>query len=396
MILKHLFANLKRYYAFFLLPLLFIGCYSSWCAGKVIVSQKDLGLIADMVFFNECGEKLDLIVCWNEGEDFMSLGLGHFIWYQKEAGPVNVIINPGFEADDAPVSGVDPSMGQRVQEALDAVVAEFKVPGAVLGIRDVDGNTRFWTSGTADLKSGKPMSKDLYFRIVSVTKSYTATMVLQLVDEGKISLDDPIGKHLPGLVPRENKITIRHLLEMRSGLGSYGTNEEFAKMAEAQPGRVWTPEELIRLSSSTIGDPGRDFDYNNANYILLGLLIEKVTNDSFRNQVIKGILQPPAMSHTFVPTDMEMPAPFAHGYLVEDGKVVDGTDCLHPTAAWSAGNIISTAGDQLIWAKALVEDRLLSPQVNAERFIMSPMVNKPGLYGLGVLNLDGIIGHGGN
>jgi len=293
-------------------------------------------------------------------------------------------------------SRVNPFLGQGIQKSLDAAVAEFKVPGAVLGIRDMDGNTRFWTSGTADLKSGKLMSKDLYFRIGSVTKSYTATVVLQLVDEGKISLDEPIGKHLPGLIPKENKITIRHLLEMRSGLGSYGTNEEFAKMAEAQPGRVWTPEELIRLSSSTIGDPGRDFDYNNANYILLGMLIEKVTNDSFRNQLIKRILQPLGMSHTFVPTDMQIPAPFAHGYLVEDGKVVEGTDCLHPTAAWSAGNIISTAGDQLIWAKALVEGRLLSPQVNAERFIMSPMVNKPGLYGLGVLNLDGIIGHGGN
>jgi D-alanyl-D-alanine carboxypeptidase len=293
-------------------------------------------------------------------------------------------------------SRVNPFLGQDIQKSLDAAVTEFKVPGVVLGMRDMDGNTRFWTSGTADLKSGKPMSEDLYFRIGSVTKSYTATIVLQLVDEGKISLNDPIGKHLPGLVPREDEITVRHLLEMRSGLGSYGTNEEFAKMAEAQPGRAWTPEELIRLSSSTIGDPGMDFDYNNANYILLGILIEKVTGDCFRKQVTQRILQPLGMSHTFVPTDMEMPAPFAHGYLVEDDKVVDGTDCLHPTAAWSAGNIISTAGDQLIWAKALVEGRLLSPRINAERFIMSAMLNKPGLYGLGVINVDGIIGHGGN
>ena len=293
-------------------------------------------------------------------------------------------------------SRVNPFLGQDIQKSLDAVVAEFKVPGVVLGIRDMDGNARFWTSGTADLKSGKPMSEDLYFRIGSVTKSYTATIVLQLVDEGKISLEDPIGKHLPGLVPRENEITIRHLLEMRSGLGSYGTNEEFAKMAEAQPSRAWTPEELIRLSSSTIGDPGRDFDYNNANYILLGMLIERITGDCFKSQVTRRILQPLGMSHTIVPTDMHIPAPFAHGYLVEDGQVVDGTNCLHPSAAWSAGNIISTAGDQLIWAKALVEGRLLSPRINAERFVMNPMLNKPGLYGLGVLNVDGIIGHGGN
>ena len=86
MILKHLFGDFKRNYTFFVLLLLslFIGCYSSWCAGKVIVSERDFGLIGDMVFFNECGEKLDLIICWNEGENFMSLGLGHFIWYQKD------------------------------------------------------------------------------------------------------------------------------------------------------------------------------------------------------------------------------------------------------------------------------------------------------------------------
>jgi len=84
MILKHLFGNFKQYYAFFVLVLLSIGCCLSSCTGKVIVSEKDLRLIGDMVFLNESGEKLDSIVCWNEGEDFMSLGLGHFIWYQKD------------------------------------------------------------------------------------------------------------------------------------------------------------------------------------------------------------------------------------------------------------------------------------------------------------------------
>jgi len=158
------------------------------------------------------------------------------------------------------VSRVNPSMGRHVQEVLDAAVAEFKVPGAILAVRDMDGNTRFWTSGVANLKTGKPMSKDLYFRIGSVTKSYTSTVILQLVDEGRIILDDPIGKYMPGLVPLDGEITIQNLLEMRSGLGSYGTNEEFAKLLEAKQDRVWTPEELIRLSSFTNAKPGGDFD----------------------------------------------------------------------------------------------------------------------------------------
>ena len=84
MILKHQFGNSKRYYVIFLLLLLFIGCYSNWGVAKVIVSEKDFRLIGDMVFFNESGGEPDLIVCWNEGENFISLGLGHFIWYQKD------------------------------------------------------------------------------------------------------------------------------------------------------------------------------------------------------------------------------------------------------------------------------------------------------------------------
>ena len=85
MISKNLFGNFRRYYALFISLLLFIGGCSSWCASEVVVSPRDFGLIGDMVFSNECGKQLDLIVCWNEGEDFMSLGLGHFIWYQKDA-----------------------------------------------------------------------------------------------------------------------------------------------------------------------------------------------------------------------------------------------------------------------------------------------------------------------
>jgi D-alanyl-D-alanine carboxypeptidase len=147
--------------------------------------------------------------------------------------------------NDLSFSRVDPSMGQRVQKELDAAVAEYNVPGAVLALRDMDGKTQTWTSGLAELETKKAMSKDLYLMIGSTTKSYTATMVLQLVDDGLIKLDEPIGKYLPGLVPRENKITIRHLLEMRSGLGAYGRNPEFTKFMEPKPsfsvGKYRTP-----------------------------------------------------------------------------------------------------------------------------------------------------------
>ena len=294
------------------------------------------------------------------------------------------------------VSRVDPSMGQRVQEVLDAAVVEYNVPGAILALGDMSGNTRIWTSGLAELETGKSMSKDLHFPIGSVTKSYTATMVLQLVDDGLIKLEEPIGKYLPGLVPRENKITIRLLLEMRSGLGDYGPNPEFEKFMEPNPLQACTPEQLVKFSLDKTGEPDKEFHYTNTNYILLGMLIEKVTNNSFGNEMQRRILQPLGMSHTFMLREMKMPTPYAHGYRYEEGKVVDGTYSIHPSLFWTAGGIVSTAADQLIWAEALLEGRLLSPQAHSEQFTMKPASSKLGFYGLGVMNMNGLIGHGGN
>jgi len=295
------------------------------------------------------------------------------------------------------VSRVDPSMGRRMQMALDAAVAEYKVPGAIFALRDMNGDARIWTSGRADLETGEPMSKDLYFAIGSVTKSYTATMVLQLVDDGLVKLDGPIGTYLPGLVPRENDITIRHLLGMRSGLGDYGTNPEFAKFLETDPLRVFTPEQLVKLSLDKTGEPDREFRYTNANYILLGMLIEKVTNNSLQDEMKRRILQPLGMSHTFMLMEMKMPTPYARGYYYEEGKVGDGTYLSHPSVTWTAGGIVSTVADQLIWAKALVEGRLLSPRSHSEQFTMKPAPSKQNFdYGLGVVNLNGLLGHGGN
>lgn len=287
-------------------------------------------------------------------------------------------------------------MTQRMQEALDTAVAEYNVPGAILALGDMNGNTRIWTSGRANLETGKSMSEDLYFAIGSVTKSYTATMVLQLVDDGLIKLDEPIGKHLPGLVPRENEITIRLLLEMRSGLGDYGPNPEFEKFMEPNPLPACTPEQLVKFSLDRAGEPDKEFHYTNINYILLGMLIEKVPDNSFRNELKRRILQPLGMSHTFMLREMKMPTPYAHGYRYEDGKVIDGTYSIHPSLFWTAGGIVSTRADQLIWAKALLEGRLLSPQAHSEQFTMKPASSKLGSYGLGVMNMNGLIGHGGN
>lgn len=301
----------------------------------------------------------------------------------------------GTPAKDGPT--FDPAMVQSIQTVLDAALIRYRLPGAVLGIRDTKGAVHFWESGMADLDMGKAMDPDLYFRIGSVTKSYTATIVLQLVDEGLVALDTPIDHYLPGKVTQGEDITVRNLLAMRSGLGNYSKNPVFLNSLEKNPGRVWTPEELLNFSNTVKEKPGGSFDYNNANYIILGMLIETVTRSAYREQVKKRILKPLDMAKTFVPVSNDMPTPFARGYLYEEGKVVDGTFSLDPSVTWSAGNIISTASDQLVWIKALAEGRLLSKETHKEQFAVKDIKSTPGrAYGLGVGRDKGAMGHGGN
>lgn len=290
-----------------------------------------------------------------------------------------------------------PELTRQIQVVLNAALIRFRVPGAVLGIRDPAGAVHFWTSGLADLDTGEAMNKDLYFRIGSITKSYTATIVLQLVDEGLVALDAPIDRYLPGKVAQGKKITVRDLLEMRSGLGNYSKNPAFLKLLEKDPGRAWTPDELLNFSNTVKGEPGGSFDYNNADYIILGMLIEAVTQSTYRDQVKIRILKPLGMTRTFVPISNDMPTPFARGYLYENGVVVDGTFSMHPSVTWAAGNIISTAADQLTWIKALVEGRLLSKETHKEQFAMKDIKGAPGrAYGLGVARDKGATGHNGN
>jgi len=177
----------------------------------------------------------------------------------------------------------DPELAQKLQTALDSAVNEFMVPGAVMVVRSPNGATWTGTSGLANLEDETPMSPDMHLRIASVTKTYTATVILQLVDEGLLRLNGTIEETLPDIdVVKGDEITIRQLLEMRSGLGDYSKNETWDELATSDPLRVWSPSELIGYSNWTQFEPGERFDYNNANYILLGMIIEKVTGRTYQ------------------------------------------------------------------------------------------------------------------
>jgi len=218
-----------------------------------------------------------------------------------------------------------------------------------------------------------------------------------LVDQGKIGLDDPVDRYVKG-VPGGDQITLRQLAAMRSGLYDYSDDTKSEMMEN--PGRQWTPRELLEIAfrHPPVFPPGSKFDYNNTNTVLLGQVVENVSGESIGSFIEKNILRPEGLTHTLYPVGAEFPSPHAHGYFkMPDGKVVDATDW-NPSWGGAAGQMISTLDDMRVWARDLATGKLISPAMKHERekFLPAPEEGDGVLYGLALENDHGWIGHNGN
>jgi D-alanyl-D-alanine carboxypeptidase len=291
------------------------------------------------------------------------------------------------------------ALAQRLDTAVNQAMTAAGVPGAIIGIWGPDG-TYVRAFGVADKTTRAPMKTDFYSRIGSATKTFTVTGVLQLADQGKFGLDDPIAKFVDG-VPQGDKITLRQLARMQSGLFNYSASPAFQQAMFADPRQAFTPHELLNYAFAQPNrfPPGDGFEYCNTNTVLLGLVVEKVSGQSLHSYIQDHIIAPLGMSHTSFPTTNAFPEPHPQGYTVQtaDGKEAAATDW-NPSWGWAAGAMISTLDDMRIWAPALATGKLLTPQMQAQRL---QTVGSPGMppqdgYGLGIFNLGGWIGHNGS
>ncbi|MFI9010074.1 serine hydrolase domain-containing protein [Actinosynnema sp. NPDC053489] len=271
---------------------------------------------------------------------------------------------------------------QVVQRAVD----EMARTGAQgVQVRITDGR-RQWTAraGTAEVGSPRPVPTDGRFRVGSITKTFVSTVVLQLVGEGRVELDAPVQRYLPGLLPQGDRITVRHLLQHTSGLYNYTAAlplDPDGLLANRY--RTWTPAELVALSTARPLDfePGTGWRYSNTNYVVAGMLVEEVTGRPYREAVAQRVLRPLGLRSTFLPgTRTDVPGPHAHGYVRAGGQVVDITE-LNPSVASAAGEMISTTADLDRFLDALLAGRLLRPAQQAELTSTTPISNG---YGLGV------------
>ncbi|MFI6321685.1 serine hydrolase domain-containing protein [Nonomuraea sp. NPDC050556] len=268
------------------------------------------------------------------------------------------------------------------QQELTAVMndlVEAKAMTSTLMLVREDG--RDWTAsaGVRDLVSRKPADASGYFRIGSVTKTFVATVVLQLADEGKLALDDPIDKHLPGTLGRP--VTVRQVLDHTSGVFDYaGAGIPGWSVRDYRPVETLydqTPQELLAVGLSK--PPYTAWHYSNTNYVIAAMLVEKLTGRPYGEAVKERVLRPLRMTHTLFPGhNTGMPRPHAHGYAAYQGRMVDATR-MNPSLEFGAGEMISTTADLATFFDALLGGKLTSQAALKEM----RQTGKQG-YGLGL------------
>ncbi|PKV89521.1 serine hydrolase [Streptomyces sp. TLI_146] len=315
-----------------------------------------------------------------------------------QAAPPGGTSAQGGEDHLYPRNELSPELRAKLDRAVRDAMKKAGIPGVQVGVWLPGKGSYVRAFGVADKRTGAPMTDDMRIRIGSETKTFTATAVLELVDDGRVRLDDPISKYVKG-VPNGHHIRLRDLLDMRSGLFPYSADNDFIHDFLSNPQRVFTPKQLLAygFKHPNVFAPGAKFQYSNSNYILLGLVIEKVTGRSVRDVIEHRVLRPSRLDDTLFPQAAEFPRPHAHGYTNQtlSGKVVDSTHW-NPSWAWSAGAMISDLHDLKHWAKDLATGTLLSPATQAERLKVLPTGTPGAGYGLGIVNVNGWTGHNGS
>ncbi|MFE0510583.1 serine hydrolase domain-containing protein [Streptomyces sp. NPDC058964] len=265
-------------------------------------------------------------------------------------------------------------------------------PGAMARIDD-HGTVDTATQGYADRSTRRAISTVDHFRVGSVTKAFSAVVLLQLADEHRLTLDAPVNRYLPGLLP-DDRITVRHVLSHRSGLYDY-TNDMFAKSVpgfESVRNKVFTYRQLVKLSLAKprTNAPGAAYSYSNTNFVVAGMLIEKITGHSVRTEYQNRIFKPLNLRDTYyVHPDTKIPGRYARGYLTPDTAGAALVDATEQTVSWaqSAGAVISSTRDLNTFFSALLGGRLTSAARLAEMEHWT-RVNSTTGYGLGLRRRD--------
>src|SRR5215213_1979541 len=286
----------------------------------------------------------------------------------------------GSAPKNSALKTIDPKAFQAV---VDAAAKQLMVPGAMVLLRTPQGNF-IAPVGTTELGAQTPPAANTHFRIASNTKTMTAALIVLLAQDGKLKFSDPVSTYVQN-VPNGENIIVAELLKMRSGLYGYTADPALSAAMDADPGKAWTPQEVLAIAFRHPPQfaPDASYDYSNTNYALLGLIAEKVGGRSLAQQFADRLFGPVGLTQTSLPAvaDTSMPAPYSHGYMYggsfyaladdpypADMQAAAEAGTLQPidytnqnsSYATAAGGAISTADDLAAWMKALVSGKVFN------------------------------------
>jgi D-alanyl-D-alanine carboxypeptidase len=303
-------------------------------------------------------------------------------------------------AAQTPAVTDSPTLRQKLQAKLDEWHKNGKFAGATVGVALADGTSFGLAAGYSDLPAKTPMKPGDLMMAGSVGKTYAAAVAMQLVKEGKFALDDKIEKYLGGepwfsRLPNAKDITICQLMNHTSGLVRYEFKDQFTKDLTANPGKVWKPQELIAyiLDTQPPFEAGKGWDYSDTNYIVLGMIMEKVTGKKFYDLARSRVLVPLKLDNTR-PSDSREVKGLVQGYAGvdnpfggKDAVIENGKFIINPQFEWTGGGYAATAEDLARWAKMMYEGRGFPPEMLPEMLngVAAPMLGRETKYGLGVI-----------
>jgi D-alanyl-D-alanine carboxypeptidase len=302
----------------------------------------------------------------------------------------------------------EPRLEQRLQGVLDRGVEKHGVRGVTAAVVFPDG--RLWTAASGVSHDTVPMAPEMLFGIGSVTKNFVAALVLQLVEEGALTLDDTVADHLPPFSHVDGRITIRQLLDHTSGLYMFWDNDDLWDALKADRARVWTPDEVLAYIREPYFEPGEGWRYSNTNYLLAGMIVEKVTGSTLSAELRRRFFEPLGLEG-YLSIQEEIPDRMAHvfgdnfQYGAAEKDLTYEPRAAHESIIFGSGGLFMTASDLARWGDALFHrGGALAEDSIAEmyRFVEFRPVANMRAYGLGVHEFrrrfafgERVIGHGG-
>lgn len=309
-----------------------------------------------------------------------------------------------------------------LEATIETLAKEMNLPGVVMLLRTPEGEFTV-AYGQRGIDDTTPVTVNDHIRVGSNTKTWTGSVILQMVQEGKIALADPVSKYRPD-VPNGDNITIEQMLNMRSGLFNYSTTFAMNDILDKDPQRVWKQEDLLAIAYPLppYFEPGKGYTYSNTNTVLLGLIAEQIDGKPLETIFHDRLFAPLGMKNSLLPArdSNKIPEPYARGYMYTDNVITlannsippdlqfaanngtlkpnDQTDA-NPSWGWSAGAGISTAPDLATWVEAMTTGKVLGPEMQKIRMesLQLPDPTKPegAKYGLAIAQFGPMYGHTG-